>query len=133
MVVGEVWLKKSELERINREREKNGELLFANSRNAAAGSIRQLDPKITASRKLDSYIYDIDYINPEAQNLKLETQYGELELLKDLGFKVNPEHKLCKNLDEAQKFFENADVPMCVLIHFRQVPSNVMALWEEIY
>jgi len=103
VVVGEVWLKKSELEKINRDREKRGEMLFANSRNAAAGSIRQLDPKVTASRKLDSYIYDIDFLEVELP----KTQIEELGLLKELGFKVNPNYKLCKNIDEVQTFFRS--------------------------
>ena len=68
IVVGECWLSKKELQRINREREKKGEALFANSRNAAAGSIRQLDPKIASGRKLDSFIYDIDKISTKFPN-----------------------------------------------------------------
>ncbi len=116
IVVGEAWMSKKELKRINEERRRNNEPLFANSRNAAAGSIRQLDPKVTASRKLDSYIYDIDYLGAsllsleEASNLEASlpsTQIEELRLLKDLGFKVNPNYKLCQNLDEVQKFFES--------------------------
>ena len=101
VVVGECWLSKKELQRINKERGKKGEALFANSRNAAAGSIRQLNPKIAADRRLDSFIYDI-----EQTNLKFpSTQIEELELLKKIGFKVNNEYKLCKNIDEVQKFY----------------------------
>lgn len=119
IVVGEAWMRKNELERINKERAKKGLPLFANSRNAAAGSIRQLNPKITASRKLDSYIYDIDFIAPHptlsptgergkgGEGEKPETQIEELKLLEDLGFKVNKNYKLCKNLDEIQEFFES--------------------------
>ncbi|MFA4817655.1 MAG: NAD-dependent DNA ligase LigA [Parcubacteria group bacterium] len=115
VVVGEVWMRKNELERINKEREKQGLPLFANSRNAGAGSIRQLDPKVTASRKLDSYIYDIDYINIETprrgvsmdRNISPKTQAEELKLLEELGFKVNPNYKLCKNIDEIHKFFQS--------------------------
>jgi DNA ligase (NAD+) len=103
VVVGEVWMRKGELEKINKERDKQGLPLFANSRNAAAGSIRQLDPKVTASRKLDSYVYDIDFL----ENQPPKTQVGELELLKELGFKVNPNYKLCKNIDEVEKFFRS--------------------------
>ncbi|MFA7319755.1 MAG: NAD-dependent DNA ligase LigA [Parcubacteria group bacterium] len=123
VVVGECWLGKSELERINRDRKARGEVVFANSRNAAAGTIRQLDPKVAASRKLDSFIYDIDYLeisnfkfqisnkiqNPKSktENIKLpETQLEELELLKKLGFKVNKEYKLCKNVLEIQKYYD---------------------------
>lgn len=102
IVIGECWLSKKELQRINREREKKGEALFANSRNAAAGSIRQLDPKIASGRKLDSFIYDIDKIKLRS----VETQTEELELLKKLGFKVNNKYKLCKNIKEVQEFYD---------------------------
>ena len=105
IVVGECWLSKKELARINSERQKKGEALFANTRNAAAGSIRQLDPKIAAARKLDSFIYDIDNLSSKIKNP--ETQVEELELLKKLGFKVNPEYKLCKSVSEVQKFYES--------------------------
>jgi len=120
VVVGECWLSKKELERINKQRKGKGEAQFANSRNAAAGSIRQLDPKVAAARKLDSFIYDLDYLeiqpatSPPAPLLikergvvKMpETQMEELDLLKKLGFKVNEYHKLCKNVEEIQKFYE---------------------------
>jgi DNA ligase (NAD+) len=107
VAVGEIWMKKSELEKINAERKKRSLPPFANSRNAAAGSIRQLDPRVTASRKLDAYVYDIEYFKPKTENLKYTTQYEELKLLKDLGFKVNPNYELCKNLDEVQVFFKS--------------------------
>lgn len=134
-VVGECWLSKKELARINQQREKEGEALFANTRNAAAGSIRQLDPRIAASRRLDSFIYDIDRIqssshlssvindkdgsddrlrmtdgyNNSNKNTELkipETQIEELELLEKLGFKVNQDRKLCKSIEEVQQFYE---------------------------
>jgi DNA ligase (NAD+) len=118
-VVGEAWMKKSDLEKTNKTREKEGLPPFANSRNAAAGSIRQLDPKVTAKRKLDSFIYDIDeisnfkfQISNKIQNQKSKkiekpiTQIQELELLKKLGFKVNKHYKLCKNLDDVRDVFE---------------------------
>jgi DNA ligase (NAD+) len=115
--VGECFLGKGELARINAERKKRGEALFANSRNAAAGSIRQLDPKIAASRKLDCFIYDIDQLeisnfefrisNKNQNELKIpETQMEELELLRELGFKVNPETKLCRSIEEVEKFYQ---------------------------
>ena len=101
--VGECWLSKKELQRINLEREKNGEALFANSRNAAAGSIRQLDPKVAAARHLDCFIYDIDFL--EGIDFPA-TQMEELALLKKLGFNVNPEGRLCKNISEIEKFYQ---------------------------
>ena len=102
IVVGEVWLAASELERINNERIAADEPVFANPRNAAAGSIRQLDAKIVASRKLDAFVYDIDRINTDQP----ATQSEELELLKELGFKVNPEYRVCRSVDEVQTYYE---------------------------
>jgi DNA ligase (NAD+) len=102
-VVGEAWMKKSDLEKTNKMREKEGLPPFANSRNAAAGSIRQLDPKITSKRRLDSYIYDIEEIDRKFP----ETQVEELELLKKLGFKVNSNHKLCENIEDVEKYFRS--------------------------
>lgn len=105
IAVGECWLGKNDLAKINAVRKKKGEALFANTRNAAAGSIRQLDPKVAASRRLNSFIYDIDFIS--AKNSIPETQTGELELLKKLGFKVNGGYKLCASIEEVQKFYES--------------------------
>jgi DNA ligase (NAD+) len=103
IVGGEAWLSKRELSRINREREKNGEALFANTRNAAAGSLRQLDPRVIAKRRLDSFIYDIEKIDA---SLKPKTQIEELRLLEELGFKVNAKHRACRNVREVQEFYE---------------------------
>lgn len=165
---GEIWMSKSEFEKLNAEQKKNGLPLFANPRNAAAGSIRQLDPKIAASRKLDSFVYDIAYLGAELVNLpsslsvitgeshgrqinkfggtgsrdsKLvikglherqiaepetsfnapegpvpksdksetglpETQIGELEMLKKLGFKVNKNYRLCKGIGETIDYWK---------------------------
>ena len=104
--VGECWLGKKELARINAGREKNGEALFANTRNAAAGSIRQLDSKIAAERKLDSFIYDIDSLEDSEGRHPWDTQIKELKLIEQLGFKVNPHRRYCKNIEEVQKFYE---------------------------
>ncbi len=102
--VGEIWLSQIELTRINKEREKEEEAVFANTRNAAAGSLRQLDATITAARKLESFVYDID----ATSKTESKTQIEELELLKHLGFSVNPEHKLAKNLDDIDTYYKNA-------------------------
>jgi len=99
VTVGEAWMSGKELERINKERKKGGEPLFANARNAGAGSIRQLDPKVMASRNLNSFIYDTN-------NQELKTQEEELALLRELGFKVNTEYKLCKNINEINDFYK---------------------------
>jgi DNA ligase (NAD+) len=103
IVVGECWLSKNELKQINKEREKKGEQLFANTRNAAAGSIRQLDPKIASSRNLSSFIYDIDKIN----DLLPETQDKELKLILDLGFKTNPHHEVFDSLEGVEKYYKH--------------------------
>ncbi|MDO8572204.1 MAG: NAD-dependent DNA ligase LigA [bacterium] len=103
IVVGEAWMKKSELARINKEREQHGGQLFANTRNAAAGSIRQLDPKIAASRRLNSFIYDIDKIEGFPMP---KTQEGELKLLQELGFKVNPHHDVSQNVADIENFYQ---------------------------
>jgi DNA ligase (NAD+) len=100
--VGEVWLSKKNLKKINEERKKLGEPVYANTRNLAAGSLRQLDPKITASRRLDSFLYDIDEVNGKAP----DTQHGEIELLSDLGFKINTFSKVCNSIEEIQKFYD---------------------------
>lgn len=102
IVVGEAWMSKAELEKINKERKEKGEAIFANTRNAGAGSIRQLDSKVTAQRKLDTFIYDIDKISIN----KGETQAEELKLLQTLGFKTNPYFTVAKSLEEIQSFYE---------------------------
>jgi DNA ligase (NAD+) len=102
VVEGEVWMPTLEFERINKERELKNEPLFANPRNAAVGSIRQLDPKIASSRQLDCFIYDLSLANYE----KPSTQEAELKHLKDLGFKVNKNFKLCKNVEEIISYWQ---------------------------
>jgi DNA ligase (NAD+) len=98
VVRGEVFLTKKEFERINKEQEKNSGKIFANPRNMAAGSVRQLDPKITASRKLDSFAYDI--IGELDQN----THEEKHQILKSLGFKTNPNNQPAKSLKEVFEF-----------------------------
>ncbi len=85
VVEGEVWMGKKGLKELNRLRAKTGEAEYANPRNVAAGSIRQLDPKITAARPLDVFIYDLAYSSEPAP----QSQWDELLYLRDLGFKVN--------------------------------------------
>jgi DNA ligase (NAD+) len=102
VVEGEAWMGKSTLKKINKKREKEGLETFANPRNVAAGSIRQLDPNITRSRELDSFIYDIARIDGQIPN----TQEEELNLLRRLGFKVNPHFKHFENIDGVIKFWK---------------------------
>lgn len=106
IVEGEIWLPKEEFARINREREKDGEPLFANPRNAAAGTVRQLDPGIVASRRLDSFIYDIGQISIPFP----KTQKEELALLEGLGFHVNPHRALAKTPEDVVRYWEKWQV-----------------------
>lgn len=94
-VRGEIYLPKNEFVRINQEREEREERIFANPRNAAAGSLRQLDPGVTASRALAAYIYDILYI----EGLELNTQAEALAFLREQGFPVNQEARFCADMD----------------------------------
>ena len=92
-VRGEVFISKSDFEKMNQEREENEEELFANARNAAAGSLRQLDSNITKTRPLDIYIFNVQKIEGKEFN----SHFEELEFLKKIGFNVNPVCILCKN------------------------------------
>jgi DNA ligase (NAD+) len=105
VVGGEAWLPHHELKRINRERKKNGEPLFANPRNAAAGSLRQLDPKIAASRKLGSFVYDIYELERKSGAPFPGTQIEELALLRALGFNVNRNYTYAKTLDDVIRYY----------------------------
>ncbi|MBO5478983.1 MAG: NAD-dependent DNA ligase LigA [Clostridia bacterium] len=96
-VRGEVFISKSDFEKMNEERSLNEEPLFANARNAAAGSLRQLDSKITASRPLDIYIFNVQKI----EGREFNSHYEELLFLDDLGFNVNPVKILCNTVEEA--------------------------------
>ena len=101
--VGEIWIGKFDLERINREREKSGEPLYANTRNLAAGSIRQLDPKIAASRALNCFVYDVDAISDGFP----KTQSDELTLLHNLGFAINEKFAVFRDLAGIEKFYQS--------------------------
>lgn len=101
IVEGEVWLSKQRLLEINRLQAEKGEALYANPRNLAAGSIRQLDPKIAAERKLDSFVYDVAFYKVD-----IKTQAEELEFLKNLGFKVNKYFKKCRGIKEVVAYWE---------------------------
>ena len=147
VIEGEVFMPKTVFEKLNKERKKNNEPLFANPRNAAAGAIRQLDSKIVKKRKLDCFIYDLSWLkitdssvitresqrpkqsrNYKSQNLNArllrhsttlslrsiprndslkppKTQNEELELLKNLGFKINSFYKHCKSVNDIFEFY----------------------------
>lgn len=99
-VRGEVYMKKSAFVELNRQREENGEPLFANPRNAAAGSVRLLDPRITASRKLDIFTYGISYV----EGISFSTHWEALEALKAMGFKVNPHARKLGTIEEVMDY-----------------------------
>lgn len=101
-VRGEIYMSKKVFEKLNEDRVKNNEPKFQNPRNAAAGSIRQLDSKIAASRKLDCFIYHLP--NPEDYGIK--THYEALEFMKDLGFKVNTNNTMVNSIEELLSFIE---------------------------
>jgi DNA ligase (NAD+) len=101
-VRGEVYLSKAEFERINLEREELGEPLFRNPRNAAAGTLRQLDAKIVAKRKLQAYFYGVG----SWRSVSARTQSGLLEWLDAHGFRVNPLREVVKNADEVETLME---------------------------
>ncbi|MBI1910679.1 MAG: NAD-dependent DNA ligase LigA [Deltaproteobacteria bacterium] len=97
---GEVFLPLESFRKINREKEAKGELPFANPRNAAAGSLRQLNPKITASRPLDIFCYGVG----TAEGVTFKTHYQSLQFIKDLGLKVNPFVKVAAGIDEVLEY-----------------------------
>ncbi len=95
-VRGEIYMPKKSFEKLNEERKKNGESLFANPRNAAAGSIRQLDSTIAAKRNLSTFIYHL----PEPDKYNLSTHSSTLEFMKNLNFVVNPNIVVANNIEE---------------------------------
>jgi DNA ligase (NAD+) len=102
VVEGEVYMTRSGLVALNTERQKEGQSLFANPRNAAAGSLRQLDPAIAAVRPLAVFLYDIDATSERLP----DTQTGELEYLKELGLPVNPHHIHADTLEQAIAYWK---------------------------
>ncbi len=99
IVRGEVFIGKEDFEKMNQEREANEEELFANPRNAAAGSLRQLDSKVTKTRPLDIYIFNVQKL----EGKQFESHYEELMYLEQLGFNVNPVKIYCENYEEVEK------------------------------
>lgn len=101
-VRGEIFMSKKTLEKLNEERKKNGQPLLQNCRNAAAGSIRQLDSKVAAQRKLDNFIYHL----PNPLDYGIHTHSEALEYMKKLGFKINPNNRVVKNINEVLEFIK---------------------------
>lgn len=104
-VRGEIYMPKVSFEKLNEENLKNSEKLFANPRNAASGSIRQLDSSITAKRDLSMFCYEA--IFERGSNVYQKTHWDNLEILKKLRFKTNPHIKSCKNIEEAIEYCKN--------------------------
>jgi len=102
---GEIYLPNSEFQRLNEEREEEGEPQFANPRNAAAGSLKLLDPRITAQRRLRLFAYAIGY----SEGLELKTHIQCLEFIRGFGLPVNPYTRLCKNIEEVIRYCNEWD------------------------
>ncbi len=98
---GEVFISKKDFNAVNEERKKSGDAIYANPRNLAAGSVRQLDPKITAKRDLDNFAYDL------IGDFKEETHQQKHQILKIIGFKTSANEKLCLNLEEVFNFYQS--------------------------
>ena len=99
---GEVYMPKKSLERLNKEREESGEQLFANARNAAAGSVRQLDSSVAASRGLEAFWYY--FVNAKDFGIRYHSE--ALKKADELGFRTNPERRICHGIDEVLKYIE---------------------------
>jgi DNA ligase (NAD+) len=111
-VRGEAFLSIEVFEQINREREAAGEPLFANPRNAAAGTLRQLNSKVVAKRRLNFFAYTLhisDKGNGESKLSIPQTQWESLEFLQQIGFLVNPNRKLCQSLAEVEEYYQYWD------------------------
>ncbi|MBW4613413.1 MAG: NAD-dependent DNA ligase LigA [Desmonostoc vinosum HA7617-LM4] len=107
-VRGEAFLPLEVFKQINEERQKAGEQLFANPRNAAAGTLRQLDSRIVARRRLDFFAYTLHIPGWDDTSIA-NTQWEALELLEKMGFRVNPNHKLCASIAEVGEYYNYWD------------------------
>jgi DNA ligase (NAD+) len=114
-VRGEVYMAKQDFAELNRKREEEGEALFANPRNAAAGSLRQLDPKVTASRKLHIYTYGVGRITGRT----FRTHWEVLQTLKSWGLRVSPKIEVLGSIEEALAFHDR------ILAERRRLPYEI--------
>ncbi|MEW6492724.1 MAG: NAD-dependent DNA ligase LigA [Cyanobacteriota bacterium] len=133
-VRGEAFLPLDVFEQINQEREAAGEQLFANPRNAAAGTLRQLDPKIVASRRLDFFAYTLHIPGKEDAQVA-RTQWEALEMMQTLGFRVNPNRKICASLEDVRDYYNDWDTQRRNLPYMTDgvvVKLNSFALQEQL-
>ncbi|AFZ17134.1 NAD-dependent DNA ligase LigA [Allocoleopsis franciscana] len=133
-VRGEAFLPINVFEQINQEREQAGEQLFANPRNAAAGTLRQLDPKIVDRRRLDFFAYTL-YIPGKEDVEVARTQWDALELMQNLGFRVNPNRKICASLEDVRDYYNSWDTQRRNLPYMTDgvvVKLNSFALQEQL-
>jgi DNA ligase (NAD+) len=131
-VRGEVYMPKAAFERLNVERSERGEPLFANPRNAAAGGVRQLDPKMTAKRRLDIWIYQLGWADGGDVP---PTHRDTLHWLNELGFRINPEIKRFDNLEDVQRFYKTWEERRHGLeyeIDGMVVKIDDKSVWEEL-
>lgn len=102
-VRGECYMPKASFVKLNKQREEDGKEVFANPRNAAAGSLRQLDTRVAAKRNLSTFLYTLADFGP----LESTTQDHALNEMSRLGFRTNPEHRVCETIDEVWEYIEN--------------------------
>ncbi len=128
---GEIYLPNKEFQRINEEREEKGEIQFANPRNAAAGSLKLLDPRITAKRRLKMFAYVIGYV----EGMELESHVQCLDFIKAIGLPVNSYAQLCKNIDEVVRYCNEWDKRRGILDYMVDgmvIKVNSLALQEQL-
>lgn len=133
-VRGEAFLPLEVFQQINQERSQAGEALFANPRNAAAGTLRQLDPRIVARRRLDFFAYTLHIPGMDDASIA-RTQWEALELLEKMGFRVNPNRKLCQSFQEVADYYDYWDTERLNLPYMTDgvvVKINSFALQEQL-
>ena len=134
-VRGEVFMSRSGFARHNRERMENGEQIFANARNATAGSVRQLDPRITATRPLDIFIYTLSHIEDREVKEILPTHTQALNAMRELGFNVNEHIRTCSGFDEVVAYCQELEEKRDALdydIDGAVIKVDSLALQEEL-
>jgi DNA ligase (NAD+) len=130
---GEAFMPIATFDEINLERAASGEYLFANPRNATAGTLRQLDPKIVAQRRLDFFSYTLHW--PDEAEIKIDSQWDSLELLQKMGFRVNPHRERCADLTAVGDFYHKWEIDRHNLSYLTDgvvVKINEVALQQEL-